>query len=197
MEGFILNKVYKLKTDSENYARFIEQRDNLDSSFTYKYWEWKHIDLETYQPVKLKLYRSDTGKKNFQTDIVTISGHLIILSEKAVNVLKDILDKTGQIIPVETESKRKKFYGFYPNKNVYDSSVINWNKSKWEDVEKDNIIRKSIKKLVLNSNYPKDDYLFTLFDERMTVYVTDKFKELVEKNGLLGFDFSREIEISD
>lgn len=91
MEGCIMNKVYELNEDTENYARFVEQQENVDDIFFSKYWEWKEVDLETYQPVKLKLYRSDIGKKNFQMDVSTINGSLIILSEKAVNVFKDIL----------------------------------------------------------------------------------------------------------
>ena len=188
-----MNKIYKLREDTENYAHFIEQQDNVDKTFFNKYWEWKTIDLETYQPVKLKLYASDTGKKNFQTDIALINGNLLILSEKSVNILKNILEQTGQIIPVETESKKKKFYGFYPNKNVYDSSIINFEKSDWRQAEKGKVIYK----LILNNKYPQNDHLFTLFDVRTSIYVTDKFKELVEKNDLKGFDFSREILVSD
>lgn len=118
---------------------------------------------------------------------------MFIFSEKAIQVLKEILEKTGQIIPIETESKRKKYYGFYPSKNVYDGSIINWEKSRWWQAEKGKIIDK----LVLNNNSPKDDFLFTLFDERMNAFVTEKFKELVEKNDLKGFDFSKEIPVSD
>ena len=137
--------------------------------------------------------KSEEGKRNFQMDIGIIDGSLMILSEKAINVLKNIIEETGQIIPIETESKKKKFFGFYPNKNVYDSSIINFEKSDWKQAEKGKIIHK----VVLNNNYPKDDYLFTLFDVRTSIYVTEKFKELVEKHDLKGFDFSKEILVSD
>lgn len=193
MEKYAMNKVYQLKQDLENYANFLEQWDNLENTFHNKYWNWKDVNLDTYQPIKVKLYTSDTGKKNFKTDISRITGGLFIFSEKAIQVLKEILEQTGQVIPIETESKRKKFYGFYPNKNTYNDSIINLEKSVWREAEKGKIINR----LVLNNSYPKDDYLFTLFDEPMDAFVTEKFKDLVEKNDLKGFDFSKEILISD
>lgn len=188
-----MSKVYELKQDTENYANFVEIRKKLEDSFSYQYFNWKNIDLNNYKPLIFKLYASDTGKKNFKTDISCISGGLFIFSESAIKLFKDIFEETGQIIPIETESKRKKFYGFYPNKKPYDGSIINFEKSIWRQAEKGKIISK----LVLNNNYPKEEYLFTLNDEPMNAFVTEKFKELVEKNNLKGFDFSREIPIID
>lgn len=186
-------KVYKLKQDLENFAHFIDQWDKLEDSFSSQYWGLKTIDLNAFKPLKLKLYASDTGKKNYQTDISFITGGLFIFSEKAINIFKEILDKTGQIIPIETESKKKNFYGFFPNKNIYDDSIINLDKSVWRQAEKGKIITK----LVLNHNYPQNDFLFTLCDSPSICLVTDKFKELVENHDLKGFDFSKEIEISN
>jgi hypothetical protein len=180
-----MSNIYELKEDSKNYSVFYEIYDNLDNVFIKKYWGWQTIDLDDYQPVKFKLYKSDEGKKNFQMDI-GIESSLIILSERAVEVLKDILDKTGQIIPIETESIRKKFYGFYPNKNIYNSSVINLNKSKWKKVEKEKIMYKTI----FNSDALKNDPLFVLSDDPLKVYVSEEFKEIVENNNLKGLDFS-------
>jgi hypothetical protein len=45
-------------------------------------------------------------------------------------------------------------------------------------------------KTILNSDSLKDDPLFVLSDDPMKVYVTEKFKELVENNNLKGLDFS-------
>lgn len=188
-----MSKVYELKQDTESYANFIEQRDNFQDAFHYKYWGLKNIDLKEFKPIKLKLYASDTGKKNYQTDISYISSGLFVFSESAIKVFKDIFEEAGQILPVETESKRKKFFGFYFNKKPYGGSIINFEKSVWRQAEKG----KLISKLVLNNDYPKEEYLFTLWDHPSYCFVTEKFKELVEKNNLKGFDFSREIPIID
>lgn len=188
-----MNKVYELKQDTENYANFVEISDNLEDSFYYKYWGLKIIDLNKFRPIQLKLYASDTGKKNYQTDISYIGGASFAFSESAIKVFKDIFEETGQIFPIQTESKRKKFFGFYPNKKPYDGSIINFEKSVWRQAEKGKIITK----LVLNNNYPKEEYLFTLWDHPSYCFVTEKFKELVKKNDLKGFDFTKEIKVED
>lgn len=51
-------------------------------------------------------------------------------------------------------------------------------------------------KLVLVKNNITDEYLFSINENISGVFVTDKFRNLVEEIGLLGFDFSKEIELS-
>lgn len=187
-----MTKVYKLKSDFENYCHFQEVYKNIDETFLDKYWEWQPIDENTYEKVKLKLLEGDNRKKNYYMDVSASSGcGLIIFSEKAVKYLKEILESSGQIVPVITSSKRKKFYGFYPNKNIYDLSIVNLDKSEYRQAEKGKIFHK----IVLNSKYPKDAYIFTIFDQPMYCFVTEKFKKAVEEAGLKGFDFSTSQEI--
>lgn len=45
-----MSKVYQLKSDLENYAHFMEIYDDVDNRFICKYWSWKEIDLNTYEP---------------------------------------------------------------------------------------------------------------------------------------------------
>ena len=185
-----MNKVYQLKSDLENYSFFLEKYNNVDNMFLDKYWEWKEIDLNTYEPVKYELCSAGNGGKNYKFDIARTNG-LIIFSERAINVLKDILEQTGQIVPIITESKRKKFFGFYANKNIYDDSIINFEKSDYAQYEKGKVFRK----IVLNNKYPKDDYIFTLSFYAMGAFVTEKFQELVEKHDLQGFEFNQYTEV--
>ncbi len=186
-----MNKVYQLKSDLENYSHFIEKYKHVDNMFIDKYWKWKNIDLNNYEPVKYELCAGDNGRKNYQMDIGKTSMGLIIFSERAINVLKEILERTGQIVPIITESKRKKFFGFYANKNIYDDSIINFEKSDWRQSEKGKIFRK----IVLNNKYPKNDYIFTLASYAMGAFVTEKFQELVEKHDLQGFEFNQYTEV--
>lgn len=185
-----MSRVYKLHSDLENCAHFTERYKDVDNVFIKQYWEWKNIDLTSYIPVKYELCSAGNGVKNYRFDISRTNG-LIIFSEKAVNVLKDILEQTGQIVPIVTESKRKKFFGFYANKNIYYDSIINFEKSDWRQAEKGKIFSK----VVLNNKYPKNDFLFVLLDEPMTVFVTDKFKQIVEENDLKGFEFNEYTEV--
>ena len=190
-----MTRVYQLKSDFENYSTFLEEYDNVDNRFINQYWEWKNVDLTIYTPISYKLTASDNNKKNYQMDISSFGSGLIIFSEKAINILKDILEQNGQILPIITPSKRKKFFGFYPNKNIYDDSIINLEKSEWRQAEKGKIFHK----IVLNNNYPHNDFIFTLKSYSMSCFITEKFKELVEKHDLKGFDFSeiRQIKIED
>lgn len=188
-----MNHVYELWPDFEHHTSFLEQFDDVDNMFFRKYLDWKKVDIETYQPVILHNYRTQEGIKNFKMDITPSERGLIVLSERAVECLSDILEKTGQILPIATNSKRKKFYGFSPNKNVYDLSVINLEKSEW----KQSVNGKLFHKVVFNSKYPKDDYIFTVYGGPLDIFVTDKFKELVEKNNLGGLSFDRIVEVSD
>lgn len=185
-----MSKVYQLKSDLENCAHFHEVYENVKNMFIDKYWGWKSIDLTNYEPVKYELIPAGHGKKNYQFDIARTSG-LIIFSEKAIDVLRGILEQNGQIVPVITESKRKKFFGFYANKNIYDDSIINFEKSEWRQAEKGKIISK----IVLNNNYPQHDYIFVVESYAMGVFVTEKFKDLVEKNDLKGFELNEYTEI--
>jgi hypothetical protein len=189
-----MTKIYSLKSDLEKYSHFLEQYKNVDESFIRKYWNWKYIDLNRYEPVIYKLHPGENRKKNYHMDISTSHG-LIIFSEKAIVALRDILEKNGQIVPIITESKRKIFLGFYANKNIYDDDIINLEKSEYSQYENGKVFGK----IVLNNNYPKDDYIFSLSSYSMGTFVTDKFKQLVETHDLKGFDFSefREVQVSD
>lgn len=187
-----MSKVYRLKSDFKNNACFLEQYTNVDNRFIKKYWGWKNIDLSTYDPVVLKLSSGDNGRINYKMDMSSFGGGLIIFSEKAINILKPILEKYGQIVPIITESKRKKFFGFYANKNIYDDSIINLGQSDYSHSEKGKLFYK----VVLNNQYPKNDYMFTLSNYQVEVFVTEKFKNLVGQHDLKGFDFTSVHEVS-
>lgn len=68
--------------DTENYSHFIEQRENLEDSFAYKYLGWKNIDLNDFHPLKLKLYASDIGKKIFKQILVQLQVACLYLVKK-------------------------------------------------------------------------------------------------------------------
>lgn len=181
-------KVYELFCDYEKFSSFILEDEDLD--FYTKYWNWKHIDLKSYKPIKFKLYNSDKGKKNYQFDI-SQRDNLLILSERAVEVLKPILQDKGQFIPIDTPSKRKKFVGFVPNKEVYSNYLADLDKSDWGENEKGKLFFK-----VVFKTYPRDEYIFTVDGSALRIYATEKFKELLEKNNLKGLDF-HEVQVNE
>ena len=104
-----MSKLYKLLPGYENYSSFLIEEDSL--SELEKYWNWQDINLETYKKIKFKLYNAENGTKNYKFD-VTKRDNFLILSEKAVEILKPILEGKGQFLEIITPSKRKKFIGF-------------------------------------------------------------------------------------
>lgn len=183
-----MNKLYKLYADSKNLSSFIQYETVLDSYFYIKYWNWKKVELESYQPIKLELRKSDNGKKNYQFDL-TVDNNLLVLSEKAVDVLKPILENKGLFLEIVTDSKRKKFIGFYPN-NVYSHDIANLDKSDWGQSDKGKIFFKMVFK-----TYPEEEYIFAVDGSALNIYATEKFKQIVEENDLKGLFFEELVVI--
>ncbi|WP_279156237.1 hypothetical protein [Obesumbacterium proteus] len=104
--------------------------------------------------------------------------------------MEDILSPRGQIFPVISESKKKKFFGYYPTNPL--SGCFDKEKSKYREAERGLIVERP----VLIAENISDEYLFSVEEDISRVFVTDKFKQRVEKAGLLAFDFSWEIPTS-
>lgn len=182
-----MNKLYKLLPDYENYSSFLMEEDSL--SELEKYWNWQDINLETYKKIKFKLYNAENGTKNYKFD-VTKRDNFLILSEKAVEILKPILEGKGQFLEIITLSKRKKFIGFYPS-NVYSNDLADLSKSDWGENEKGKLFFKMI-----FQKYPQDEYIFVVDGSALTIYATEKFKKLLEDNNLKGLCFE-EVSINE
>ena len=150
---------------------------------------WKPFG-DDYQPIKLELGRSDSGKKNYQFDFCGFSKPFFVISESALTALADILEPRGQLLPVITESKRKKFYGYYPTNPL--SDCFDKEKSVYDEWPNGFVVDKPF----LIAQNITDEYLFSVEEDKRRVFVTDKFKQRVEDANLLGLDFSIEIPTS-
>ena len=186
-----MKKIYLLRTTLRDTSFFMqdcpeEERGIMQRAVRQR---WKPFG-DDYQPIKLELGRSDSGKKNYQFDFSGFLGPFLVFSESALTALADILEPRGQLLPVITESKRKQFFGYYPTNPL--SGCFDKEKSIYEEcpnalmIEKTFLIAKNI----------TDDYLFSIEESISRVFVTDKFKQRVEDANLLGFDFSTEIPTS-
>lgn len=184
-------KIYKLISDSHNFSTFIEnypegEKSSLSGIMGQR---WRPFG-NNFKPVNLELWRSDTGKKNYQFDFSASLRPFLVFSEHALNELGDILKPRGQLLPVVTQSKRKKFFGYYPTNPI--KHCLDMDKSKYKAYAKG----LDISRYVLKAKNIYEPYLFTIDECISSVFVTSKFRDLVEKNKLLGFDFSEEIELS-
>lgn len=184
--------IYRLKSDLVNYSFFIETGKKYDDKFHIQHWNWKTLDIKNQY--EYKICASDTGKKTYQFDISAHSSNYIILSERAVVILKPILEPYGDFFEIITPSKRKKFIGYYPYKNVYPHDIINIEKS---DVGYYDNGTYQIYHPVLYSGKHENDPLFVVDDLSLFIFANEKFKQLVEQHDLKGFDFSEIIPVED
>lgn len=109
-------KLYALRGLTRDYSSFCQTNyESLDESILRKVIEeqcWKGFDLNNFNIPEFSLCSSDSGKKNYQFDISSSSCPFFIFSEDAIEKLVHILKPRGQILPIITSSKRKKYMGF-------------------------------------------------------------------------------------
>lgn len=176
-----MTKIYLLNSNIDSHCFFME-RNNDSSSFVRDHFKWKVYNEKTYSYELM----NNNNRRNYQFDFSFFSGGVLILSERGYEVLKNIIDDSCTKINISTTSKMKNFYGFYPNKKIFKNNIVDLNKSDFEKYEKGILFRK----IFLNSSAPINDYLFSIEDYMARCFVTDKFKKIVEDNGLVGFDFT-------
>lgn len=182
-------KIYKLISNIKEFSFFLydhKGNSNRELSISRDSITWKWNYPSKYNIATFELRAGDNKKKNYNFDISTFESPFIIISEKAWLDLKDILEPRGVLLEINTQSKRKKFYGYYPTNSI---TIKSLNKELSTFTEYPNGI--IVRDLVLNEKYLSDDYLFSI-ENTSLILVTEKFKERVEKAGLLGFDFSEE-----
>ncbi|BDR57697.1 hypothetical protein [Xylocopilactobacillus apicola] len=184
--------IYLLRSTSKNTCSFIQDYPDGEESIMGRAVKdpWKPFGRE-YRAITLELRKNDFGKKNYQFDFSGALNPFFIISEFALVALNDILKPRGQILPVITKCKRKQFFGYYPTKHL--SGCFDKQKSVYREFPKGLMIDKP----VLIAKNITDDYLFSIEEDISRVFVPDKFKQRVEKAGLLGFDFSVEIGMND
>ena len=187
----IMKKIYLLRTTLRDTCFFIQDYPEGEEGIMGRAMgqRWKPFG-DDYQPIKLELRRNELGKKNYQFDFSGFLNPFLVFSESALTALADILEPRGQLLPVITESKRKKFYGYYPTNPLSGC----FDKEKSDYIEYPNGL--NVRKISLIVKNITDEYLFSVEEDMSRIFVTDKFKQRVEDANLLGFDFSTEISIS-
>ncbi|MFP1757137.1 hypothetical protein [Lonsdalea quercina] len=189
--GIMMKNIYLLESDVSECCSFIQSYPDGEESIMGRAVDRRWIPFdEEYTPIKLELQKSDSGKKNYQFDFSSALRPFFVISELALDKLKDILEPRGQILPVITDSKKKKFFGYYPTNPL--SGCFDKEKSVYRVAERGLIIEKPV--LIASSII--DEYLFSIEEDISRVFVTDNFKQRVEEAGLSGFDFSVEIPTS-
>ncbi len=181
-------KIFSLKGNSKEFSIFIQSCHDDGSDIMGIAMKSRWQPLTSYTPTLLEIHMSDSGKKNYKFDFSGFLGPFLVFSEQAIDKLGDILLPKGQVLPVITESKKKKFFGYYPTNPL--KGCFDKEKSIYREYPKGLMIDKPV---LIEKNIT-DEYLFSIEEDISRVFVTDKFKTRVEEAGLLGFDFSVEIQ---
>lgn len=186
-----MEKIYVLQSDVTNFCSFIQDIGVGEESIMgiAMRRQWSSFKSE-YKKITLELWRNDYNKRNYKFDFSSALNPFLVISEKCLSLMGDVLTPRGEVLPVITESKRKNFFGYYPT-NVL-SGCFDKNKSEYR-VCLNGIM---IEKIVLFKEAIKEKYLFAVEEDISRIFVTDKFKLMVERHGLEGFDFSKEVELS-
>lgn len=184
-------KLYSLRELTRDFSSFCQTNyESLDNSILRKVIEeqcWKGFDLNNFNIPEFSLCPSDSGKKNYQFDISSSSFPFFIFSEDAIEKLAHILKPRGQLLPIITPSKRKKYMGYYPTTPLV--NMIDVKKSGMDDEYLETFGIKEINNLHLKEEAELDDYIICFSEDRAKVFVTEKFRNEVEQAGLKGFDF--------
>lgn len=185
------DKIYLLRSNTRDCSSFIEDYPSGQESIMGKVRDlfWKPFE-GSLEPISLSLNRSDSGKKNYSFDFSGSLRPFFVFSEFSLSTLNDILEPRGQLLPVITQSKRREFTGYYPTNPL--SGCFDKEKSVYREYPKGLMIEKP----VLIAKNITDEYLFSIEEDISRVFVTDKFKQRVVESGLLGFDFSVEVQTS-
>ena len=184
-----MRNIYILKSDVTNYCSFVQKQGEENIMGISRRMRWGPFK-ENYRAIELEIISNDYGKKNYLFDFSSFLSPFFVVSDKCLNLIGNVLVPRGEVLPVITKSKRKKFFGYYPTNFL--SGCLDLEKSEYKKYPNGLMIEK----ITLSGDKIKEEYLFTIEEDISRVFVTDKFKELVDKHELKGFDFSSIVELS-
>lgn len=150
--------------------------------------------LSEWEVPILTQYIGNGDKKSSRIIADCVSSSSIhLISQKAVNLLKDIWEQYATLYPVILDDKPNEYYYMVVVHNVID--CIDREKSIGtihEFTEKGQQgLFDGVTKWVFRENEIDNSIMFILPDSSTEIYVTEEFKQLVIENGLTGFGFMK------
>lgn len=173
----ILN-YYKLSTNANSYQNLVP--------VNVKSWDIiNNINLKSvatnWKPIELK-FISKGRKKGDCPDLII---HLPVFSEKAINILNDLINDRVEYLPFICSGKEK-----YQGINVLKAvDCIDYDNSKVVRFRDGKIM--AFEKYVFKKDKLKDSHIFKIPDiNNSAVFVSQKFVNRVKEAGLEGFEFT-------
>ena len=182
-------KCYKMIYDFENDDdNVIVRSDSFLDYYHYNILDGECIN-DWNKNTKL-CYSEDEG--NVFTDYLAMDKGWILVSNKFYNIMHEIIDDSVQFLNIMIEDKKTgNENSSYRVLNVTKHlNALDFDNSVYDifEVEDEKII--SVEKYALKKNLVENNNIFKLENEPIPVFVSEKFKQIVEENRLTGFYFS-------
>lgn len=174
-------EIYELLHDSNRYQNLIFENE--------REWEKIHGKFAGYPisniwaPISVKVFQDDDYNKELPPSDFPTLGNLLVFSQHALDLLKEVLNGNGEILPLLCKDCLYSVYNVTHLTNALDTnnSIID----RFDDGEIMQIVKYEFNKQILK--------IAPIFKLKQTphsdVYVTNVFVEHVQKSGLTGFDF--------
>ncbi|HDR9074518.1 imm11 family protein [Burkholderia vietnamiensis] len=141
---------------------------------------------EDYDPVQLTW---GTSHRKKTSDVHTMLSPFLVFSERAFDALAPLIHDNGEVLQVEAPIKG--MLGFHVTRVI--ENAVDMEASKFKVYPQATVFNKIC---LLGSRVEGVD-IFRLKESPATVFVSERFRELVEQNKLKGFDFGEVISQSE
>lgn len=176
-------KIWKVDKNVDDYAGFFLKNENSKNTLEEKLDKgdlisnWKDIELEVHE----------IDKPIGDCPHLWSGGYSLIVSERAKEIINKKYKEYIHFLPLIYTKQNQKFY-VLNTLNIID--CIDYNKSELEKLMNKYII--DVKKYVFNENAKKSPIFKIYLDGviKISTFVNDEFKNLIEENGLKGFKFT-------
>lgn len=166
--GDIYQYIALHETDGISYNEFYDRVKN-------------HVSLDEWKPLKMQLYRS---KRRKICDCPHFISGFPVFNEKAIEVTRGFLADKADILPLDCRDEK------YFLVNVYNKiDCIDYDKAQYTSFESGRV--REFQKYAFIHKKLVNEHIFKITEivGNNIVFVSDKFKETVISNGLVGFNF--------
>lgn len=169
--------VYKLTADT-NYRSVMDMNNAWGHTL-----RWFRGGTHEASWVPLPLVLNPHEAKLPHGDLFGFNNTLPILTERAVATLRDVIEKTGELLPLDC--REEALYGFNVTSVLKDAlDVEHTEAGRFSDGSLGHITKHAF-----HADAIRDVFVFRVKQQPAHIYATDKFVKIVEQAGLKGFTF--------
>ena len=183
--------VYRLYSQLDEWG-FFSEREPLDQpslkSLSMEQW-WQPFPAD-FSPPFFNLEPNEEERLRPDLDVCCSCSPFVILSEKSVLALHDIIKTSGQLMPISTSVPKRLFFGFYPTRPVDCHDPDN---AFFDTFAAGTLIYDPALK---GAALPKEPIFFTIPEDPAFIFFTEQVRQRIEEAGLNGFNFSRTVPVS-